>query len=363
MTKKLTFVVAIVLCIAARGFAQDKAEKTEKKPAAAMSEMKREKAEANWPEGKLTIEYGSPGWKPEFAEQMKKVEGAWRLGNNMPTTCTITCGLMTEQGNLPPGTYTLALKPAGDSWGLLFYEAKTFFDPAFKTWWIKADAAVSESKMMADHLKIEANDKHGISVRFGTMVSNWTVKPIKCVKPYETDFLNGAVTAKFDVMALPLAGTTFKDTTIGVVTATQNDVTVRYHLHLTCEGEKCTLNFVNERAGGIAKEKAMLDDIVKRISGMIEKEPNPEMEARLTAIKGWGEQIDATAKRYDRLRTTATVEGTVAKREGAAATELGCTFDRPTGSVVLKLALANSDATFEVKPRENFAKPREKKAE
>ena len=65
---------------------------------------------------------------------------------------------------------------------------------------------------------------------------------------------------------------------------------------------------------------------------------------------------------YERMKPTATVDGTVTKRD-TPATELGLVARPADEGDLLKLALANSDAAFEIKPREQFMKPREKKAE
>jgi hypothetical protein len=356
MNKKLTFAFLIAFGVTSCGFAQEAAT-VEKKAA---PEIKREKAEASWPEGKITIEYGAPAWKEEFKKQMEGMKEAWRLGKDKPTTATIAFGLQTEQGNLPPGTYTLALMPNGKAYDLMFYEAQTFYDPAFKTWKVKADGDAMVSKMNVDKLEIALGDDKKMSVRFGDMAASWTLKPIKANKPIETQFAN--VDAKFDVLALPLAGATFKETTIGAASGVQDDVTVRYHMKLTVDGDKATLNFVNERAATIAKEKEMIDGIVKRVSEHLEKNPDPALEGRVGFIKQWAESLEATAKRYDRLKPMSAIETTIVKRD-APATELGVTHDRPTGGITLKLALANGDASFEIKPRGQFGKPREKKAE
>jgi hypothetical protein len=180
--------------------------------------------------------------------------------------------------------------------------------------------------------------------------------------PIETEFAN--VGAKFEILALPLAGATFKDTTIGVASGVQDGVTVRYHIKLTSDGDKATLNFVNERAQTLPKEKEAIEKVLTNIGKMLEEHPErKEMAEPIVAgFKAQVEALETMQKRYDRLKAASAIDGTVAKRE-TAATELGVSHERPTGAINLKLALANSDATFEVKPRQAFGKPREKKAE
>src|SRR5262245_51632520 len=123
MNHKLKCAFVIALFAAAQVVAQ---------ATAAPPKAERKTAEATWTEGKLKIEYGSPAWKDEYKDQMKEMKDPWRLGNNLPTVATLTSGLETAQGALPPGEYRVALKPGADNrWSLLFYEAQTFYDKAF----------------------------------------------------------------------------------------------------------------------------------------------------------------------------------------------------------------------------------------
>jgi hypothetical protein len=61
---------------------------------------------------------------------------------------------------------------------------------------------------------------------------------------------------------------------------------------------------------------------------------------------------------YDRLQPSQQITGTVTKRAEPMMKELGISHDRPTGAIVLKFALADSDAAFEIKPRPQFVKRR-----
>jgi hypothetical protein len=353
MTKKLMSALMIVLFAGAQVVAQDKEH-------AAPPKAERKTAEATWPEGKLTINYGSPTWKEEFNEGIKKLaaEGKeWRLGNNEPTRATLTSGLDSAQGAIPPGDYTLALKPGADNkWSLLFYEAQTFYDKAFKTWEIPSTGAATELKTPAQNLTIRFDGKNMI-VDFGPMSSTWACKPIKVNPPIETEFADAQ--SKFEVLALPLAGMTFKDTLVGVATTARNGIKVRYHMKLTVDGDKATLNMVNERAAGLAKEKEQLEDITKRIAAMLEKNPERKETAEpiLIGMKKSLEEIDTMSKALERLQPAVIVNGTMTKRDKPA-TELGLSHDRPTGAIVLKLALENSDAAFEIKPGPQFRKRR-----
>jgi hypothetical protein len=323
--------------------------------------MERKTAEATWPEGKLTVSYGSPTWKDEFKSEMKEMKDPWRLGNNEPTSAILTSGLDSSQGAIPPGEYRLALKPGADNkWSLLFYEAQTFYDKAFKTWEIPASAAVQDAKTSASNLTIRFDGKNMV-VEFGPMSSTWALKPIKVNPPIKTEFADSGATV--EVLALPLAGTTFKDTTIGVATVERNGMKARYHMKLTATGDKATLNFVNERASGLAKEKEQFEQITKRIGEMLEKNPERKEMAEpiLAGFKKSIDDIETMSKAYERLQPTVTLEGTVTKRD-APATELGLNYkeeeDRKTGILNIRLALANSDAAFEIKPRGQFTKRR-----
>jgi Protein of unknown function (DUF2911) len=355
MTKKLMFGFACAAFIAVLGFAQDKDEKKGPPP------MERKTAEATWPEGKLTLNYGSPVWKDEFKAEAAKAGFVWRFGNNAPTAATLTSGLESAQGAIPPGEYTVAIRSGGDNkWDLLFYEPKAFYDAGFKTWEIKAAGPVSELKAPAKNFTLKFEGKKLIA-EFGPMSSTWELKPIKVNPPVETEF--GQVATKFEVLALP-ASTPLKDTTIGVATATQDGVAARYHMKFTAEGDKATLNFVNERAQTLPKEKEAVETLLGRIGKMLEEHPERKEMADpiVVGLKSQVETLDAMLKRYERMKPTATVDGTVTKRD-TPATELGVSHDRPMKAITLKLALANSDAAFEVKPREQFLKPREKKPE
>jgi Protein of unknown function (DUF2911) len=358
MIKKLTFVFVIAGLALSTGFAQDKDTATAAKPAQAA----RQTAEATWPEGKLSLSYGSPAWKDEYKEKAKEAGFVWRFGNNQWTTATLTSGLDSAQGAIPPGDYSVALRAGADNkWDLLFYEASFFHDKAFKTWEIKSAGPVQELKTPKQNFTLRFEGKKLIA-EFGPMAAAWDLKPIKVNPPIETEFAN--VGAKFEILALPLAGTTFKDTTIGVVTATLDDVKARYHAKLTVDGDKATLTLVNERANSVAKEKEKLDELTT----MIEKrmESHPEMKGQAEQIvgffKGQAGTVDAMQKKYERLKPSATIDGTVAKRD-TPATELGVSHERPQKAIVLKLALPSGDASFEVKPREQFMKPRERKPE
>jgi Protein of unknown function (DUF2911) len=359
MIKKLTFVFAIAGLVMSSGVAQDKDTAVEKK--AAPAQVARQTAEATWPEGKLTLSYGSPAWKDEYKAKATEAGFVWRFGNNQWTTATLTSGLDSAQGAIPPGDYSVALRSGADGkWDLLFYEANAFYDKAFKTWEIKG-GTTAELKTPKPNFSLRFDDKKLIA-EFGPLSASWTLKPIKVNPPVDTEFAN--VGARFEILALPLAGATFKDTTIGVVTATLDSVKARYHIKLTADGDKATLNMVNERAGYVAKEKESLETIVKRIGEMLGEHPERKdmAEPILAGFKTVIDADDAMLKKFERLKPAATVEGTVAKRDSAA-TELGLSHDRPKFAIVLKLALANSDASFEVKPREMFTKPRERKAE
>ena len=81
-------------------------------------------------------------------------------------------------------------------------------------------------------------------------------------------------------------------------------------------------------------------------------------EPFLAGVKKNIEEIETLTKQYERLQPSVTSEGKVAKRE-TPAKELGVSHDRPTGAIVLKLALENADAAFEIKPGTQFRKRRE----
>jgi hypothetical protein len=340
MIKKLTFAFAIAGFAMNLGFAQDKDTATAEKKAPP-AQAARQTAEASWPEGKLTLSYGSPAWKDEYKAKAGEAGFIWRFGNNQWTTANLTSGLETASGNLPPGEYSVALRSAGDNkWDLLFYEANAFYDKAFKTWEVKGGTA-SELKTPKSNFTVRFDAKNMIA-EFGPMAVTFPLKPIKVNPPVDAEFAN--VATKFEVLALPLAGATFKDTTIGVVTASLDGVKARYHMKLTSDGDKASLALVNERAAAVPKEKEQLEGIVKAIGERHAGNPD-EVAPILAFFKKEVEGLETMQKKFDRLKPSNTVEGTVAKRD-TPATELGVSHERPKYAIVLKLAGPPSDASF-----------------
>ena len=105
---------------------------------------------------------------------------------------------------------------ADNKWDLLFYEPKTFYDPAFKTWEIKsrrprcgAQEPDKNFMLKSEGKKLTASSAHGSTgaqADQGEPAHRYRVRERR---------------AKFEILALPLAGATFKDTTIGVATGVQ----------------------------------------------------------------------------------------------------------------------------------------------
>src|SRR5262245_61408285 len=177
MTKKLTFAFAIAGFVMNFGFAQDKDTAVEKK--APPAQAARQTAEATWPEGKLTLSYGSPAWKDEYKAKATEAGFIWRFGNNQWTTANLAAGLESAQGAIPPGDYSVAMRSGGSSWDLLFYEASAFLDKdaPYKTWAIKS-TATSELKTPKANFALRFEGKNLIA-EFGPMSVTWALKPIK----------------------------------------------------------------------------------------------------------------------------------------------------------------------------------------
>lgn len=80
------------------------------------------------PGGKVTLSYGSPTWRDDFATQIK-VNSPWRLGNNDATTMETEAGLVFADAVVFPGTYNVGAMPtSSDAWQLLFHHAGQFPD-------------------------------------------------------------------------------------------------------------------------------------------------------------------------------------------------------------------------------------------
>lgn len=341
---KKSLVIALVLC----GLAL---------PAAAQ----RAKAEATFDEGKVSISYGAPNWKEEFAKAMESTD-TWRLGNNDPTSVELTCGLQTDDGAIPAGAYRMAMqKSEKKKWDLVVYPGSGHFRAGMKCWRIHP-AAELEAKS-ADKLAIRI-EKKSLIVHFGPKAIAYPFQPIKMHEKVETDFAMYPV--KISVMAIPASDKGFDNTYVGTAVCTirgrELAPSITWDLHLTMNAQGAKLAFVNTRAKGLAQEKAGIERTMKRVKGRLEG-ANDKGKKRITDFLAGKEkelaQLKATEQMFSRFKANQSVTGKLADRETPAST-LHFDHERPQGSIVLTFGCGGKNAAFDVNPQE-FRMPRRRR--
>ena len=309
----------------------------------------REKTEAAWDEGKVTIDYGSPKWRNDFAEQMKKTE-TWRLGNNDPTGLKLTCGLVTASGPIPAGDYKLAMhKTKAGAWDLLVYEGDGFYSKKMKSWAIRP-ASSSDKAEISDALAITLGDKKTLQVRFGPHNVVYPFQTVKMHKPVETDFAR--IKASVNVMAIPCASTITK-LGCGSASISPGGSKVTWAMSLTVDGESCSLHFVNDRAtlisGGKDAAKANIEQLKKRMENADEN-GKARFAARIKREEQSIKKLDADAAAMAGYKDKHTVTGKVSARSTPTST-LAFESERIKGGIILVFGCGEKTATFDVSPR------------
>ncbi len=313
-------------------------------------------AAAAWAEGKATISYGVPAWQDAFAEQMQ--DGfVWRLGSGDPTTCEMTCGLMSESGPVPPGSYKLAVRIGpGCRSSLLVYEGNGFYAEGLKTWSIPCDSMVKDATPKVEKFAMTLDEtSRKLHVKFGSFAAVYTCTAIKALPPVETTFAR--INARIDILAVPVGQGPVKDLVVGTATASNPTGKVSWTIKLTIDGDKPVLAFENTRGAAIPKEKTAVEARIQRIKERMES--NPDMKERMTPVLDQQmkqvEALDKEAAAIGRFQATKSVDGTTEAREKPA-TEIEFSHDRPTGSIVLKFGAGAKTAVFDINPR-NFLAP------
>ena len=328
-------------------------------PALALSQAGRKTAAANLVGGHMEINYGSPAWKAEFQNALdssleKAGQMAYRLGNNDPTTMTITGGLATNEAIIPPGDYKLAVQMNKDGqWRLAIYQGEGQWNLKRDAWLLDSAVQIHDRKNAAENLIINVNDKGLMSVAFGPHLVVYPIQMVKALPVITEEYAN--IPVKVECMALP-CDSPLKDVCIGRASA---QITAKYPLsydmYLTMEGDNAVLNFKSGRQAQIAQEKAGIESMVARLKTMMEGDMP---EARKERIVGFMEQQEAQleslsdeAQRISRLKSSAQVTGSVKKSEHSTS-NLRITHERPQGLLILHVAAGDKIATFEVNPRQ-----------
>lgn len=299
--------------------------------------------------GKMAVEYGVPTWNDGFSAEIK--DGAvWRLGNNLPTTCNLDCGLMSANGPVTPGAYKLALKYVKEGTAhLLVYQGATFYNEKLPTWEIPSASLTKDDAAKQSKLAI-AFQGSTMTVGFGPYAASFALKPVKTHPPVTTSF--ATTTATITTLALPVGDGPVNNLRVGVADIEQNGMKTSWGMYLTMEGEKASLAFRNSDPATVSKDKETLGGIVTRIKAMVEEHPERKEQAG-TFISMFEKQIgdlDMKEKALGRLEAEKAFETTITKRETPAST-LAFTHDRPTGMIVFTFGARDSDAKFEISPR------------
>lgn len=314
----------------------------------------RETAEASYSEGKVSISYGSPSWRDEFGPEMEK-QKVWRLGSNDPTSVSLSCGLMTNDGAIPAGDYKLAMRKNDQGkWDLVVYEGNGFYRPGMKGFCIKS-AVSMKSDDIAKKLNIKLNGKK-LEVRFGPNAVVYPFMPVGMHKAVETEFAR--IPAKVQVMAVPIDGDV-KDLYVGTSSITRGGQSIQWSMYLTIADDKASLAFKNPRdAAAIDAEAKQAKSIMERLKGMLEGDLPDNRKARLeAAIKQREEtlkKLEAEKRAMSRFRGAHTIEGESGAADAPAST-LGFESKRIEGGLIFKFTAGKNTATFDVNPREFFA--------
>ena len=316
----------------------------------AQPQAERGTAMAKWDAGSMNVEYGVPTWNDGFAGAIK--EGTvWRFGNNLPTSCTVDCGLESANGPITPGSYKLALKYVKEGLAhLLVYQGSTFYAEGLPTYEIASDSVTKDDTKKAEKFAVKF-DGAKMHAAFGPYTVIFTMKPIKAHPPVETAFAN--VKAKITTLALPLPEGAVKDMKVGVADVVMNGIKTAYGLFLNLDGDKGSLAFKNPDASTVTTDKATLNGIVANIKKMIEAKPEMKEMAGsfVTMFEGQLAELEKKEKALGRLSGDKMIDGTLSKREKPAST-LEFSSERPTGKMVLRFGAQGQDAAFEINPRD-----------
>ena len=338
----IPFALALATVVAT---AQDK--KDDAKP---MPTLERASASTKFDVGTMTVDYGQPSWNDKMAGAVK-VGASWRMGNNLPTNCTLDCGLETANGPLVPGTYKLGLKYAKEGVAhLVVYQGAWLYEDGLPTWEIASESLKTDAPVKA---KLEiAFDGNKMNVGFGPYAATFALKAIKAHAPYMTEFADAETMVS--VLALPLGDAPIKNLNVGMIKVTRGELTTSYHLMLTVEGETAKLAFKNVDMATLAKDKATIGGIAKMLGDMSAKAEGAQKEQLVSFTNMFEGQLEALTKKekaLERLQSEKTLETKPVKRAAATKT-LEFSTERPEGSLTLKFGAQGSDMSFEVKPRE-----------
>jgi hypothetical protein len=318
--------------------------------AAPIAAQDRAKASAEWKEGTVAINYGSPAWRPAFADAMK-TQATWRLGNNDPTRIELTCGLATDDGCIPAGEYGLAMaKNDQGKWDLVIYASDGQYSKGMKAWGISA-AASPAGASSAKNLVLELSDSKQLAVRFGPHTNVYQLRPIEMLDAAKMEFAGTAT--KIEIMAVPIDGP-LEDANVGKSSIQVDGTTIAWAMKLTIAGNGAKLAFENGRAAAIAAEIEGAKSTIERVKSMLADatdEQKQQIEAFLESNQDTIKKLEREKQLLPAFKASHTVSGTVADTEKNAKT---LTFDaeRFRGGVTLTFGAGDKVATFRVLPSE-----------
>jgi hypothetical protein len=350
---KINALLPLAFALAAVGAsAQDKKEESKPMPA-----MERASATAKFEVGTMTVDYGQPTWNDKMAGAVK-VGASWRMGNNMPTNCTLDCGLESANGPIVPGSYKLGLKYAKEGVAhLVVYQGAWLHEDGLPTWEIASESLKTDAPVKS---KLEISfTGNKMNVGFGPYAAVFALKPIKAHAPYSTEFADAETSVR--VLALPLGDGPIKDLNVGQVQVTRGELTTAWNLFLTVDGENAKLSFKNVDLATMAKDKAVIGNIAKMLGEMSAKAEGAQKEQMVSFTNLFESQLaklTAKEKALERLHGEKTLESKATKR-AAAASVLEFSTERPEGALILKFGAQGSDLSFEIKPREFMQRRRQ----
>ena len=330
MTKKLTFAFVIAAFVAARvrpGQGQATAEK--KAPPAHGAQDRRGHVARGQADAQLRL----AGLEGRVQGQGEPKAGfVWRFGNNEPTTAHADLRASSPpRARFRRASTRVALQPGADNkWDLLFYEAQTFYDKAFKTWEIKARARSRSSRRPTTNFTLKFDGKNMI-VEFGPMSSTWTLKPIKVNPPIETEFADVG-----DEVRGPGAPARGRDVQGHDSSASSTAAQERREGPLPHEAHRRWRQGhaeLRQRARRDSSEgEGALEDIVEAHRRRCSRRTRSGRRWPSRSSPGFKKRsrtIDAMRSSYERLKPTATVDGTVTKRDTPGDRARRCAHDRP----------------------------------
>jgi hypothetical protein len=312
--------------------------------------------EAKWNEGTAKIEYGIPSWRASFSESMQK-EKTWRLGSNDPTGLALSCALQTNEGPIPAGDYKLAMARNDDGkWDLVIYRGNSFYSEGMPAWHIRPASATDAKDPLAP--KLDLNLAGGnLDVAFGPHHITYPMKPIRMHEPATATF--GGTPTTIQVMAIP-ASNTMKAALVGTAAIeawdrrSGNSAKVMWNMHLTIDGESCTLDFKNPRAAAIEAEKNARGARIERLSKMLESADDARKASLTEFLEAQNKELaalDVEATMTSLFQEKKSVSGSVTARDEAAST-LEFSHERVEGGMKLVFGAGEKTATFDVEPRE-----------